>query len=253
MTATAIRAEREQAAALRERGMGYREIAAELGVGTSTVYAWLNPSYAEQQRAASRAAKRRRQTTCPRCGQLVSYERPGEICAGCRYEARYGERNRRIFEAWELGEPTKTIASREGITETAVLSLVDLWRAPLGLSLRRRVHREAWDHIARRWNDDGWTAAQIACELETSEQNVAMMITSMRRVGIDVVHRNGSNVKETVARAGSMTVRELAEAAGISLVAATNRLVRAYARGELERVREGRAYRYRVRNGAAAS
>lgn len=146
----------------------------------------------ERDRAWSLAWKQRQKTPCPNCGASVDYTRSGELCVECKHEADYGERNRRIVEAWNRGENTAQIAEREGMTQGAVLASIDVWRRVQGrddIARRRRRHHEAWDYIQRRWNDDGATLAELAVELETSVANVGMMIKSMRDAGVDVKRR----------------------------------------------------------------
>jgi transposase len=186
---------RKKAATLRERGLSYREIADMLGIGYATVYCWLNPGYADRQRAGSRKAKRVRKTACSRCGALVSYDRAGELCAACKHDERYGERNQRILKAWRAGELTRSIAEREGLSTTTLLSLLDHWRQHgtyEDVPLRTRRRREAWDYIQRRWNEDGATGPEIAAELGTTGANVTEMIAGMRRAGIYVERRRAA-------------------------------------------------------------
>jgi biotin operon repressor len=186
---------RKRAAALRKRGLSYTEIAAALGVSKTTVYAWLNPAYAAYQRAGSREAKCARKTECPRCGALVSYDRAGEFCVACKHDERYGERNQRILKAWRAGDLARSIADREGLSTTALLSLLDYWRQRgiyEDVPLRTRRRREAWDYIQRRWNEDGATGPEIAAELGTTGANVTEMIAGMRRAGIYVERRSPS-------------------------------------------------------------
>jgi hypothetical protein len=43
----------------------------------------------EAQRAASRAAKRRRKTPCPNCGELRAYDNPDGLCIACQNAERH--------------------------------------------------------------------------------------------------------------------------------------------------------------------
>lgn len=187
---------RSQAKRMRGEGASYQAIAQALGVGSATVYSWLNPAYAERQRAMSLAAKRRRKTACPDCGVLVGYEYPGEPCADCKLEAEYGERNRRIVAAWNAGEDAAVIACREGMSETAVRTDISNWQLNGKYEVNRRTRRprEDWGYIQRAWNVDGETAAQIAAALDTTDRNVYMMIAHMRRAGLHVARRQRRKV-----------------------------------------------------------
>lgn len=74
MSAVADRATlRERAAELHAQGLGPTAIGRELGVPTSTIVRWTNPSYAAASRRLARDAKRRRSGTCARCGQPTRY------------------------------------------------------------------------------------------------------------------------------------------------------------------------------------
>lgn len=77
----------EHAAVLRRAGWSYPRIAAEFGVHRNTVIRWLYPAYAERNREASRAVKRRRSGTCELCGGTTRYNGHGQVvstvCAVC--------------------------------------------------------------------------------------------------------------------------------------------------------------------------
>ena len=94
----------KEAKRLRKKGLIYKEIAAELGISKTRAFALLNPEYQSRSLESARKAKQARKTPCPSCGKLVSYDRPGEMCEDCKLERKYGERNRRIFEAWRRGD-----------------------------------------------------------------------------------------------------------------------------------------------------
>lgn len=75
---------------LAAQGVGVRQIAEELGVTRSTVYRWLNDSYAERNRKTSREAKRRRTGRCVDCGATTHYsggQAPSERCVRCANHA----------------------------------------------------------------------------------------------------------------------------------------------------------------------
>jgi hypothetical protein len=182
---------RLRAVALHAAGEGYKPISRVLGVSASTVRRWLNPDEHERHLAASRDAKARRRTPCPACGAQVGYENAGELCGRCKYDGMFAARNERVFAAWNRGEPGPTIAAREGMTATAVQSLVDKHRQRHGddLALHRRRNRELWDEIQRLWNEEGATVVQVAETLAVTRGNVSQQITAMRNAGIDVRRR----------------------------------------------------------------
>jgi DNA-binding MarR family transcriptional regulator len=179
---------RAAAAKLHANGKTYTQIGAELNVSAQTAYRWLNPEYAARNREASRAAKERRRTKCPHCGQPVSYDRPNEPCLTCTRDQDYGERTRRIADAWNQGDLARVIAEREGMTLHGVLSLTAYLRnhGQYDIARRHRSRRELWDHIARRRNDDHAKSREIADELGTTPANINSMIRAMRKAGIHV-------------------------------------------------------------------
>ena len=61
----------ESAARLRQKGWGYKRIAAELRVSSSTVVRWLDHAHHQRQLANARAYKRRRASNCIDCGTRV--------------------------------------------------------------------------------------------------------------------------------------------------------------------------------------
>lgn len=60
-----------------------REIATELGVSTTTVARWLDPSRAQRMRERSREAKLARRVPCERCGRPLGYQRAAGVCRRC--------------------------------------------------------------------------------------------------------------------------------------------------------------------------
>lgn len=86
-------AEREalvnRATALRVQGYGWMTIGRELGVPSTTIKRWLDPSFNARQFAAARAAKQRRTGRCRGCGHTTRYNGQkglavSEWCHGCR-------------------------------------------------------------------------------------------------------------------------------------------------------------------------
>ena len=184
----------ERAAALREQGRTYDQVAATLGVHKKTVRRWLIPDEAERDRLASRNRKRKRREPCIDCGKPKSYDRPdNERCAECQHEHEYGEENRRILELWNAGQTGEQIGAELNIPPEAVRERVNRWRQRNGtpISLHRRRNRADWIEIQTLWNEDGLTQAQIADRLGQKEANIAMKIRTMRLAGWDVERRGG--------------------------------------------------------------
>ena len=55
------------------RKFGYKRVASELGIATTSVRRYVNPSFDERSRKDSRAAKQRRTGVCARCGGETRY------------------------------------------------------------------------------------------------------------------------------------------------------------------------------------
>lgn len=157
----------------------------------------LAPSRGNRPRKWCSEACRRTQYagTCVDCGGPTDGSegraRAPERCASCAHDFLYAERNARIFRWWEEGVHTSLIAAREGMTETAVQSLVNTHRLRNGvpLPLRRRRNRELWPLIERRWRE-GASVREIAVEAETTRENIHMMIQVMRRAGFDLPYHS---------------------------------------------------------------
>ena len=182
----------EKAREMREAGATLLQIGEAVGRSPSTILRWLNPEAAEKTRQQSREAKRRRQiATCADCGEKLSYDcQENERCWACEQEYLYGERNRRIFKAWEERVPTAEIAEAEGMAKSAVQSLVDHHRRLHGkpLSLHRARNRTNWEAIQQLWKA-GLTSRAIGEQLGISAHNVEYQIQYMRKQGIDIPRR----------------------------------------------------------------
>jgi transposase len=143
-----------QIARLRAQGETVREIAAGLGVSTTTVYRWADPAYLARQNASQRRYKRRyperaraarerylerSAARCPRCGRpLASATAKGDpvLCGSC-LSAATAERRRRINELAERGASPATIAARLGVPRGTVANDLHRLRARGELSPAR--------------------------------------------------------------------------------------------------------------------
>jgi transposase len=118
----------DQIPSLRAAGKSVRQIAAEFGVSTTTVYRWADPAYLARQNASQRRWKRRNAERvragwesylgrvaprCSRCGGPLgspSGQREPVVCGGCLEEAT-AERRRRVKELALRGlSPTAIVA-----------------------------------------------------------------------------------------------------------------------------------------------
>lgn len=131
MSSTMTREQKiEHAEQLRSQGLTYRDIAALVDTAENTVYCWLNPDYAERNRARSRAWKARNKSAvrehdraydeahkgrCRECGNAVNRRRDGCICMPCREDKR-DCRARQIERLWAEGRSLKEIAAELGCT-----------------------------------------------------------------------------------------------------------------------------------------
>lgn len=185
------RAERAaEAARLKAEGLNGIQVAARMGVSRSYAYELLD----DPEGTKVRTRKASYSGICvdcgaPTCGNDGRSKAP-KRCAACG-ATRHADRNARVFRWWEQGVHTSLIASREGMTENAVLSLVNWHRHRNGepIALRRRRSRELWPKIEQLWRE-GKTLTEIAAECDTNAANVNQMVQQIRKAGIDLPFRN---------------------------------------------------------------
>lgn len=131
---------------------------------------------------------------CVECGGPTDGTVPGrypgrgapERCRTCT-ELRNLERNEEIIKLWEDGWVELDIADKLGLRAAQVRGTISHARIRQGIpvSLHRRRDRELWGEIERRWKT-GETSGQIGDALGTSRDNIAEMVGSMRRAGIEM-------------------------------------------------------------------
>lgn len=100
-----------------------REIAAELGVSTTTVARWLDPSRAQRMRERSREAKLARRVPCERCGRPLGYQRGAGVCRQCS-SADAHARIDRVGALYAAGLDAPEIAREVGLAEGYVSILL---------------------------------------------------------------------------------------------------------------------------------
>lgn len=128
-------------------------------------------------------------TPCKGCGKAIydGSTNPPDECGQCKYRRIYGERNERIREMWEAGEPTQRIGEQLGMSESTVRHWVDSHRRIYGenLPLRRCRNRELWPKIQERLQA-GMRQFEIAADLDEPPARIGSAIRNMRKAGWDV-------------------------------------------------------------------
>lgn len=130
----------EAARALRAKGVGWRTTARRVGVPMTSLRYALDPAYAEQSRASSYAAKRRRKGSCLDCGaptSLSSASTPSDRCARCApLHARVIDR-----------EEVLRLRLEEELTQTAIAKRVGCAQNTVSLILIQAGHRTQPPHV----------------------------------------------------------------------------------------------------------
>jgi transposase len=200
----------DQIASLRAAGKTVREIAAELGVSTTTVYRRADPGYLARQNASQRRWKRRNHERgragresylgrvaprCSRCGGPLESPsgRPDPVvCGGCLEEAT-AERRRRVKEISLRGLSPAAIVARLALPSWIVAS--DLHR------LRERGELEPGrpngfggpelDRELIALYQDGWQLPEIAIRLGRHKRTITRRLARLPLQGL--VERRGAS------------------------------------------------------------
>jgi transposase len=172
-----------RARACRAQGMLLRDIAAELGVSTTTVARWVDPAQAQRMRERSRQAKLARRVPCQRCGRPLGYQRTEGVCRSCLI----GDAHARIDQVAALygdGLDLPDIARQVGLAEGYVSILLGRLARAGRLSLRqvsrdRGSARERERQIAdlRR---EGLSRREIARRVGLTPGSLGVVIARMR-------------------------------------------------------------------------
>lgn len=171
-----------------EEGLYWHEIGGRMGLSRSYVWAL----YRDPDGSKDKARKAAYGGECVDCGARTDGSdgraNAPKRCAKC-HARRDEERNARIFEAWGRGESAAEIAAREGMTVTAVGSLVHHHRSRgRDLALHRRRNRELWPELERLWRE-GVPGREIAARLGITYANMLEMSRAMRKRGVDLPSR----------------------------------------------------------------
>ena len=138
-----------KARTLRADGERYEDIAAQLGVSTSTAHRWLNPDSAARDVAFKRETRDRYAGSCADCGEPTSgksYRDVSERCVECARHKRRGDdhermaaESARIRALRDQGLTIAEIAAEMGMTPGALgVKIHRLRRRGYGLPYRRR-------------------------------------------------------------------------------------------------------------------
>lgn len=146
----------EEAQRLRERGLSYPQIAAQMGVGIATAHRWVNHEQYERDRGTSRDWKSRNRdhklaydreydrthrATCAQCGAPRSRRVNADLCAQCVAE-RAQQRANRIVELYEQGVSLAAIASEFGCSRGTISVDLDRLRKNGRVGYRNRGYGE---------------------------------------------------------------------------------------------------------------
>lgn len=193
----------ELAAAVRagERPIRFAE---RKGLSRSRAYELLNDPNGEKAR------KRKGTYTCSACGGEFAHDgsaRKPRRCADCE-RSRNAERNRRIIDAWNEGQPEWYIAEQEGLRMTQVRGCIGHARERgERVELHRKRNRTDWPEIERLYRE-GRTLREIGEAIGDSPHGVSNKLMHMRRVGIgDLPARGRRCSDEDVAELEAMWER----------------------------------------------
>lgn len=130
--------------------------------------------------------------TCQHCGTPTNgyggFGSASDTCKRC-FNERNKDRNERLAEMWEAGEPTWYIAEQLGISETNVRKWIDNDFRRNGNDRRRQLPssnaHERWKQMIA-WRRESKHNAEIAELLGTTTASVSMMFAAARHAGFKV-------------------------------------------------------------------
>ena len=167
----------------RARGALMRDIAAELGVSTTTIARWLDPTQAERMRERSRQAKLARRVPCQRCGQPLGYQRTEGICRPCSIGDAHA-RIDRVAALYGDGLDLPDIARRVGLAETYVSILLARLARDGRIRLRHvprdRASSREREHQIIALRDQGLPRREIARRVGLTPGSLGVVIARIR-------------------------------------------------------------------------
>jgi DNA-binding NarL/FixJ family response regulator len=227
---------RDQIAKLRAEGKSVRQIAAERGVSTSTVYRWADPRLLERQNASARRWRRRNPERmrslreayleraaprCSRCGRPLraATPRPSPVlCGRCR-AARTTERRRRVAELFARGAGTAEIAAQLGPPRGTVAKDIYVLRALGELpAARPQGFDSALERQLIALYEDGWPLQEIARSLGRDKRTITRQLARLRADGA-VGRRTRAPPRPPAAPPGFTARAELARELGFESMA----------------------------------
>ena len=175
------------ARARRAQHVTLSEIAAELGVSTTTVARWIDPDQAERDRERSRQSKLARRVPCERCGRPLSYQRTDGVCRRCTIDDAHA-RIDRVAALYADGLETSDIARQVALAEGYVAILLTRLARAGRIELRHVPHdrgstreRERQIVSLRR---EGLPRREIAARVGLTPGALGVVIARMRARGL---------------------------------------------------------------------
>jgi DNA-binding MarR family transcriptional regulator len=163
------------------------EIAAELGVSTTTVARWVDADQARRDRECSRQAKVARRIPCERCGRPLSYQRTGGVCRRCTIDDAHA-RIDRVAALYAGGLHPPGIARQVDLAEGYVAILlsrlaragrIELRHVPRDRASTRERERQIV--LLRR---EGLSRREIAGRVGLTPGALGVVLARMRARGI---------------------------------------------------------------------
>ena len=175
-----------RARARRAKGVLLRDIAAELGVSTTTIARWVDPVQAQRMRERSRQAKLARRIPCERCGRSLGYQRSGGICRRCISDDVHS-RIERVAVLYAGGLEAQEIASEVGLAPGYVALLLtrlaQTGRITLRYVPRDRASARERERQITSLRRDGVSRGEIAHRVGLTPGSLGVVIARMRAQG----------------------------------------------------------------------
>ena len=164
-----------------------REIAAELGVSTTTVARWVDPARAQRMRERSREAKLARRVPCERCGRPLGYQRTDGVCRQCTIADAHA-RVDRVAELYAAGLDAPGIARDVGLAEGYVAILLTRLARDGRIRLRHvprdRASTRARERAIVSLRGEGLSRREIARRVGITPGALGVVVARMRARGV---------------------------------------------------------------------